>query len=130
MIAGLVISKKYKLTEIFYGMKNRNPFEFIDGDDQIVEIPAVTNKSIMDYIATLVSYMVPTGESVNSVIQGNIYALATYEDTTGTYGGPYFEVRKIQKNNASLQNLCSYVIDIGYQTANIVESFDIKTNNN
>jgi len=130
LIAEIINNKKYKLTEIFYGMKNKDPYNFIAGDDQIVNIPTITNKSVMDYISTLVSYMVPNGMSKDSVTQSNIYALATYDDTTGSHGGPYFEVRKIQNNEASLQSLCSYVIDIGYPTANIVEDFSIKTDNN
>lgn len=130
IIASLLNNSVYKLTNIFYGMKNRNPFDFIDSDDQIVNIPAVTNKPIMDYISTLVSYMVPNGMSRDSVIQNNIYYLATYEDTTGAYGGPYFEIRKLQQNAASLDSMCSYVVDIGYPSANIIEDFSVKTDQN
>ena len=74
--------------------------------------------------------MVPNGMSRDSVSQRNIYSLATYEDITGEYGGPYFEVRKIVNSGSALKNLCSYVVDIGYPTANIVEDFSIKTDNN
>ena len=130
IIASLINSQEYKLTNIFYGMKNKNVYDFIDADDQVVTIPAVTNKPIMDYISTLVSYMVPNGTNRNSVIQNNIYYLATFEDTTGEYGGPYFEVRKIQREDSALDTLCSYVIDIGYPSANIIENFSVKTNNN
>lgn len=130
IIASLLNNSVYKLTNIFYGMKNKDPYSFIDSDDQIVSIPAVTNKPIMDYISTLVSYMVPNGMSRDSVIQNNIYYLATYEDTTGTYGGPYFEIRKLQQNAASLDSMCSYVVDIGYPSANIIEDFSVKTDQN
>lgn len=130
VIASLISKKEYKLQEIFYGMQARDPYEFIDSDDQIVTIPAVTNKSIMDYISTLVSYMVPNGMSKESVVQNNIYTLATYDDYNGVYGGPYFEVRKIRTDSPELESLCSYNIDIGYPTANVIEDFSIKTNNN
>lgn len=126
IICSLIDNNQYHLKEIFYGMKNRNPFEFIDSDDKIVNVPAVTNKPIMDYISTLVSYMVPTSMAENEVIQNTLYTLATYEDTTGKYGGPYFEVRKMQKGTS----ICSYVVDIGYPSAMIVENFSVKTNNN
>ena len=36
-------------------MKNSDLYKFIDADDQEINIPTVTNKSIMDYISTLVS---------------------------------------------------------------------------
>ena len=130
VIVSLIRDNKYNLTKIFYGMKNSDLYKFIDADDQEINIPTVTNKSIMDYISTLVSYMVPNGMSRDSVSQRNIYSLATYEDITGEYGGPYFEVRKIVNSGSALKNLCSYVVDIGYPTANIVEDFSIKTDNN
>ena len=126
IIASLVDDNRYHLKEIFYGMKNRNPFEFIDSDDKIVNIPAITNKPIMDYISTLVSYMIPTSMEQNSVIQNTLYTLATYEDTTGKYGGPYFEVRKMQKGTS----ICSYVVDIGYPSATVVENFTVNTDSN
>lgn len=129
-IIRLLKNPNYNLLNIFYGMKNKDLSSFIDGDDNFVEVPAVTNKPIMDYISTLVSFMIPSSSARNSVIQNNIYTLATYDDTTGTYGGPYFEVRKIQKDNATLENLCSYVVDIGYPSANIIENFTVKNNNN
>lgn len=130
IIAGLIADESYHLTEIFYGMKNRSPYEFIDCNDARVEIPACPNKSIMDYIATLVSYMVPNNSVKDTVIQNGIYTLATYEDTTGKYEGPYFEVRLVETNSPALKNLCSYTIDIGYQTANVVEDFSLKDNQN
>jgi len=130
LIARLIRNQNYKLTNIFYGMKNRDPYSFLDSDDQIVSIPTITNKSVMSYISTLVSYMVPNGMSPASVKQNNIYALSCHEDTTGAYGGPYFEVRKIVTSGDPLRNLCSYIIDIGYPTANVVSNFNIKTNNN
>lgn len=130
MIVSLIKNSTYKLTNIFFGMKNKDPYSFIDGDDQIVTIPAVTNKPIMDYIATLVSYMVPNGSNRDSIVQSNIYSLATYDDVNGTYGGPYFEVRKMQRSSSALESLCSYVVDIGYPTANLVEDFSVNTDNN
>ena len=130
VICEIINEEKYHLKEIFYGMKNKDPYTFIDADDQRVSIPAITNKPIMDVISTLVSYMVPNGETRDSVIQGSVYTLATYEDTTGKYGGPYFEVRKIQKSDSALESLCSYVVDIGYPSANVIESFSLDDNKN
>lgn len=130
LIARVLRNQQYGLLNIFYGMKNQDPYNFIDSDDQIVNIPTITNKSIMSYISTLVSYMVPNGMARDSIKQNNIYALSSHEDTNGTYGGPYFEIRKIVTSGEPLKNLCSYIIDIGYPTANVVSSFNIKTNHN
>ena len=133
VIKQLIWSSKYHLTDVFVGMKDRSLVEqsgFIASDDRIVTIPTCTNMSILEYIAFLVSYMNPTGSTTNSAIKQNVYSLSTYEDTTGTYGGAYFKVQKIQKATNALNQLSTYTIDIGYPSANVVESFSINNNQN
>lgn len=133
VIKEVLRNSKYRLTEVFTGMRDRSLVEqmnFIASDDKIVRIPTCTNMSILEYVAFLVSYMNPTGSTTNSAIKQNVYSLMTYEDTTGVYGGPYFKVQKIQRASSSLNQLCTYTIDIGYPSSNVVTNFSLKDNKN
>ena len=133
VIKGLLRSTKYHLTDVFKGMRDFSLVEqsgFIASDDRIVRIPTCTNMSILEYITFLVSYMNPTGSTTSTALKQNVYSLSTFEDTTNTYGGAYFKVQKIQKASSVLNQLCTYNIDIGYPSANVVESFNVKNNQN
>ena len=132
-IRQVLYNSKYHLTDVFKGMRDRNLVDqmgFIAGDDKIVKIPTCTNMSILEYVSFLVSYMNPVGSTTNSAIKQNVYSLMTYEDTTGAYGGAYFKVQKIQKAQSILNQLCSYTVDIGYPSANVVSSFSISNSQN
>ena len=132
-IKRVLYNTEYHLTDIFTGMKDRGLIEqsgFIASDDKPVNIPTCTNMSVLDYIALLTSYMTPTGSSGTEAIKTNVYSLTTYEDTSGVYGGPYFKVQKIQSSSNTLNKLCTYEVDIGYPTSNIVTSFSLKDNHN
>lgn len=123
----------YHLLDVFTGMKDEKLVEqegFIAGDDKVVHIPTCTNISALNYISILVSYMSSTGTSSESTIKPSVYSLTTYEDTSGVYGGPYFKVQKIQTSENVLTSLCTYEIDIGFPTANIVTNFTLKNNDN
>lgn len=133
VIKQLIWNSKYHLTDVFKGMRDRGLVEqsgFIASDDKIVHIPTCTNMSILEYIAFLVSYMNPTGSTTSSAIKQNVYSLSTYEDVTNTYGGSYFKVQKIQRAQSTLNQLCTYTIDIGYPSSNIVKSFSVKNDQN
>ena len=130
-IKALVKSSKYKLTEVFTGMKDTSRLDtLIAGDDVVVTVPTCTNMSILEYIAHLVSYMNPTGSNSKSVTNTNVYSLTTFEDTSGTYGGPYFKVQKIVKASNQLNQLCTYTVDVGYPSANVVTSFQVTNSEN
>lgn len=124
---------QYHLQDIFTGMKDSALVEqegLIASDDKPVNIPTCTNMSVLDYIALLTSYMTPVGSSGTEAIKTNVYSLTTYEDTTGKYGGPYFKVQKIQSSSNTLNKLCTYEVDIGFPTSNIVTNFSLKDNHN
>lgn len=133
VIKEVLYSAQYHLTDIFTGMKDKSLVEqmgLIASDDKPVNIPTCTNVSVLDYIALLTSYMTPTGSSGTEAKKTNVYSLATSEDTTGRYGGPYFRVQKIQSSSNTLNKLCTYEIDIGYPTSNIVTSFKLSKGDN
>lgn len=126
-------NSKYHLTDVFKGMRDRSLVEmnnFIASDDRIVKIPTCTNMSILEYIAFLVSYMNPTGSTNNSAIKQNVYSLMTFEDINEQYGGPYFKVQKVQRATSTLNQLCTYNVDIGYPSSNIVTDFSIANSQN
>lgn len=126
-------NSKYHLLDVFKGMKNRDLVianKLIADDDDVVTIPTCANMSILEYISFLVSYMSPNGSDAKSVVKSNVYSLTTYDDTSEIFGGSYFKVQKIIKASNQLNKLCTYDIDIGYPTANIIERFDIKNNEN
>lgn len=132
-IKRLLYNPEYHLTEVFTGMKDKGLVMqegLIAADDKIVDIPTCTNISVLDYISLLVSYMTPAGSPGTSAIKSNVYSLTTYEDTSGYFGGPYFKVQKIQSSTNTLNKLCTYEIDIGYPSANIVTSFSLENNSN
>ena len=132
-IKQVLYNSKYHLTDVFKGMRDKSLIEqqgFIASDDRIVTIPTCTNMSILEYVSFLVSYMNPVGSTTNSAIKQNVYSLMTYEDTTGTYGGAYFKVQKIQKASSVLNQLCSYTVDIGYPSSNVVSSFNVSSDQN
>ena len=133
VIKRLLYSSKYHLTDVFKGMRDKDLVEqsgFISGDDRIITIPTCTNMSILEYISFLVSYMNPSGSTTSSAIKQNVYSLTTYEDLDNTYGGAYFKVQKIQRASNELNQLCTYDLDIGYPSANIVTSFNVDNKQN
>ena len=129
-IIRLVNSSKYHLKEVFTGMKTANLNELIMTDDKMIQIPTKANTSILDYINYLVSCMTPAGSSGTSAIKSGVYALVACEDTTKSYGGPYFKVQKVQNSYHVLNQLTTYEIDIGYPTSNIVTDFSIDNQEN
>ena len=132
-IKRVLYNVNYHLTDVFTGMKDKAKVladNLIAGDDKQVNIPTCVNISVLEYISILVSYMTPVGSSGTSAIKSSVYTLTTYEDTTGTYGGPYFRVQKIQSASNTLNKLCTYEVDIGYPSANVVMNFSLKNSSN
>jgi hypothetical protein len=133
IIKRILKDKKYNLQEVFTGMKDWSRVEqdnLIASDDAIITIPTVTNKSALDYIQFLVSYMKEAGSDDTSPLKNNVYTLSTFDDVNNIYGGPYIKVEKLQSSASVLNSLTTYDIDIGYKTAAIVTSFNVKTSEN
>ena len=86
----------------------------------------MTNISALDYISKLASYMNPLGNGPG-IKQNSVFLVNTFEDKTN---GPYLKVQQVATNQTSLSSLCTYAVDIGYPTANIVTEFSLQTSNN
>lgn len=117
-------NNKYHVLDVFTGMIESNLDRLIAGNDAIVEVPTMTNISVLDYISKLTSYMNPIGTSKSSIKQDSIFLVNTFEESEM---GPYLKVQEIQRKPTSLSSLCTYVVDIGYPSANIVTDFNIET---
>jgi hypothetical protein len=130
VIKEVVKNEKYGLVYVFTGMSNHPEMldTWIEGDDCVCDIPAFPYVGAMDYINKLVSYMTPKGNA--DTTRGNVYTITTYTDTNVKYDGAYFRVHKIKKSTGDLNKLCTYTIDIGYPSANIITDFKVSTNDN
>lgn len=134
LIKQIFLNKTYGLQNIFTGMGLSNYASLIAGDDKAVQIVPKTNMAPLDYITYLVGCMVPAGASTNN-LNNDLYILTIHDDTVYdkvyndslTLGGPYF---KVTRTSASLEQADAYEVDIGYNTANIVLSFNIENNEN
>lgn len=117
----LKLNNKYGLQDIFTGMRNMNLVEakgLIASDDVIVNLEAKTNISILDYVKYLVSCM-------KRSYSNTLYTMLVVDDTSDVFGGPYF---KVINTTTSQDTLDTYVLDIGYPSNVLVESFNINNN--
>lgn len=125
---------RYGLQDIFYGMRNTRQVEqqgLIARDDKIVSISMKTNISVLDYITYLVSCMTPVSDNKDSLIKTGMYVLNVVDDISGTFGGPYFTVKKLSRANAfSDRGLGTYQIDIGYPSQNVITAFNVENDEN
>lgn len=129
----IIANKKYGVQDIFYGMRNIGLLKqnnVIASDDKIVKISQKVNMSILDYITYLVSCMTPTSDTRSSLAKTGMYVLNVVDDTSGTYQGPYFTVKKLSNTIDNTNALETYTIDIGYPGQDIVTSFSIDDNQN
>lgn len=120
------------LQNTFTGMKATELEQFIEGDDQIVDIEARTNISVLEYINYLASCMIPIGDTselTTGVYIMSLFDESSYEDTFKNidYKGPYFTVKKASH---LADRSDAYEIDVGYNTRNLVKRFNIEKNEN
>ena len=136
----------YHLLDVFTGMDKSNIDLLIAGDDLPTVIPTMTNISALDYLSKLTNYMMPIGSDPNNVTAASVYNISTYEEYSeysenlgGTITrlpgdkkleGPYLRVQKVPKDLNVLSSLCTYQVDIGYPTANVVTAFSLGEDSN
>lgn len=119
------------LQDTFTGMKVSDLDSLIAGDDMAVELESRINISAIDYINYLAGCMIPAGTAPG--ISKDIYVMTIYDDSitnadkTLSRNGPYFKVSKV---STIMNPQDAYEIDIGINTATIVRSFSIESNEN
>lgn len=114
-------NSKYGLQDVFSGMRNMDLIEsrgLIASNDKIVSLEAKSNINVLDYLRYLVSNMRRKSD-------GSVYTMVVVDDTSDIFGGSYFKVVEATSSGDSLD---TYVIDIGYPSANIITSFTIDNN--
>ena len=135
LIKDLFNNRATGLQDVFKGMNSKNLNKLINGSDQYVVLDTKLNISALDYISYLVSCMIPDG-STTSDISRDIFILTIHDDTTYDklyvdeyvpYGGPYF---KVSRTSYLSEQSDAYEVDIGYNTATIVTSFNVDNNEN
>ena len=132
LIKKLLYEPRYGLTDVFYGMKNRELVEaqqLIRGDDAIVTIEAKSNISILDYLTYLVDCMSPAEASVSNasnkktIIKKAVYVLLFEDGVDNNLDGPYF---RIERSDKLRDKSFAYEIDIGYPSQNVVTNWEVE----
>lgn len=130
VIKELLYDNRYGLTQIFYGMLDKEKVEtngLIASDDAPVEIEDKHNISVLEYLNYLVSCMRSVNDKSNTLIKSSIYRITVYDDVEATYGGPYFRVSKYPVNTTLVDtdSLDYAIFDLGYTGSTPVLSFRV-----
>lgn len=129
VVKEILYSPSYGLSAIFTGMTNRlevSKNSLIASDDKVVDLEAKHSITALSYISYLVSSMVSSTNSDNSVIQDSIYQMCIRDDVNNSMGGPYFMVKKVSAVGAITQDGSLWEIDIGYPGRNFVMDFTVE----
>lgn len=130
VIRELLYNEKYKLLDVFYGMRNKEKVlqnNLIPSDDIVTTIETKTNISILDYIKYLVTCMSPNNNSDTQVVKNSTYRLNVIDDISDTFGGPYFKITRLS-SNLQKDTINVYNIDVGYPDKNVVIDFSLDDN--
>lgn len=131
IIIKLLYDSKYGLLDIFYGMRDKEKVlleNLIASDDRAVSIEYKEHVTIFEYLNYLASCMSNINDSTKSIIKKGKYTFTVFDDTTGTWGGPYFKVSKVSNNITNTDSLTTYEIDIGAMSKDAIISFNIDDN--
>lgn len=128
--SSVIINTLYpELLEIFPGMRDKDKIltkGLIPRDDKKVKIEAQLNISCLDYLKYLISCMTDQTNNGDNILNNSRYIINIYDDISGEFGGAYFKISKISKNLHDINSLDIYEVDVGYQTKDLVTSFDIE----
>lgn len=108
----------YGLQDVFTGMTNEELViskGLIKSDDDLVNLDPKENINVLDYLRYLV-------QSMRNSSSKSLYTFVVIDDTSDIFGGPYFKVINAEDNSDTLD---TYVLDIGYPSANVITSFNI-----
>ena len=128
VIRSLINQNKYGLLDLFKGMRDSAKVDsasLLAVDDKVVKIQA-QQMSVLDYIQYLVGCMSPAGTGSEGGRNSTVYSLIIDEDRENLFGGPYFRIRKLERNTNALNELTTYTLDIGYPGSNIVLDLNIE----
>lgn len=130
VIKELLYNNIYGLSEIFYGMKEKQKVlqkGLIAGDDKLVPIESQQNITPLEYLEYLVKCMIPSNQASTSVLNNAMYRMCVVDDTSDEFEGPYFKVVKVSQN-IKKDSMNIYEINVGYPDNNYVFDFNIDDN--
>ena len=127
LIKKLLYNPKYGLTQVFYGMLDKQMVEMrqlIRSDDAVVTIEAKSNISALDYLSYLVDCMSPSSNSNDSLklLKKAVYVLLFEDGIDDEINGPYFKVERADKLR---EKSYAYEIDVGYPSQNVVTTWEV-----
>ena len=128
VIKELLLQPKYGLTQVFYGMSDKDLVaqkKLIRDDDAYVDIEAKSNISILDYLSYLVDLMKPSEASFDEygLVRDSFYVLLFEDNLTSGLNGPYF---RIERSDKIKEKSSAYEIDIGFPSQNIVTQWEVE----
>lgn len=130
LIKEILYSTKYRLTDIFEGMVDKQLVEtmgLIPVDDVPVRIEAQNGINILRYLTYLVSCMRSNTDSNTGLIKNSIYTISVFDDIKNTFGGTYFKIVKVVKGSKLQEDLLTASIDIGFPDKTVVLGFNVTT---
>ena len=122
VIRDLLSSQKDLLTEYFTGMKDLSIVDklgLIPSNDKEIEISAVTDKTVLEYLQYLTSLMVDENSDLASK---SSYYLFVDDDTFG----PIFRIKEVIAGISNINDLV-YEVDINYPDENMAFDFNTTT---
>lgn len=128
VIKEILYEPKYGLTQVFYGMTDRNMVErlqLIRSDDAEVDIEAKSNISVLDYLSYLVDCMSPATKTNDSMkmLKKCFYVLLFEDGVDSDIAGPYF---RVERSDRLREKSSAYEIDVGYPSQNVVTSWEVE----
>ena len=130
LLKQILYDTRYNLTDVFYGMKDRQLVEtwgLIPTDDVPVRVEAQNGINILKYIKYLVSCMKSNTDGGNNLIKNAVYTIAVFDDIENKFGGTYFKVVKVQANLNQYDDLSTATIDVGFPDKVAVLGFNVST---
>lgn len=130
VIKEVLYKSVYGLTEVFYGMIDKNKvlqYNLIASDDKAVTVEAKANISPLQYLEYLVKCMIPSDSSNRDILNKAMYRICVIDDVSDIFSGPYFKVVRVS-SNIQKNTLDVYNIDVGYPDKNVVLNFSLADN--
>lgn len=125
VIKNLITDKVLALTDYFTGMKDINRVSelgLIPSNDKVVEISAVTNKTIVEYLSYLTALMVNENDDLAN--KSTYYLVLNDLDSAQ---GNTFKIKEIISGNLKPSDFM-YEVDVGYPDKNMIFDFNVTTN--
>lgn len=125
VILDLIKNQEQLVTDYFTGMRDITTvvdLGLIPTNDKKVQIDAVKNKTVFEYISYLVSLMQDEDESVSD---RSTYYLVVNDDTYNGIGN-IFSIQEVISDSIIPDSLV-YEVDVGYPDNNLVYDFSVTT---